>query len=255
MHVSGPEPHCCAARFPLHCATMSMRSVWRPARPRSPWRSAPPACASRIRAPPRHSRWSLHAIEAWLGLAAAHHGLDQHDLAAQDLRALLSRHGHARGPDNVRLHDMIALAHGDAGCCTLSADGRLRVTLLDRAANMNRAVILLDGVPLGVRPRRCARDNERLRALFLLPGGWRHATQIAVCLKGCHLLGSPLDASAIGQVEGFVTAASGGLTGWAWFPRDPDCTPLLAIQDANVSPSAIRRPRYAMPGRSPARAA
>ena len=170
--------------------------------------------------------------EAWLGLAAAHHGLGQHDLAAQDLRALLSRHGHARGPDNVRLHDMITLAHGDAGWCALSADGRLRVTLLDRAANMNRAVILLDGVPLGVRPRRCARDDERLRALFLLPGGWRHAAQIAVCLKGCHLLGSPLDASAIGQVEGFVTAAAGGLTGWAWFPRDPDCTPLLAIQDA-----------------------
>jgi hypothetical protein len=169
--------------------------------------------------------------EAWLGLAAAHHGLGQHDLATRDLRALLSRHGHARGTgifvcmtrSRWRMATPAgALCRQTAGC----------VTLLDPAANMNRAVILLDGVPLGVRPRRCARDGERLRALFLLPGGWRHAAQITVCLKGCHLLGSPLDASAIGQVEGFVTAAAGGLTGWAWFPRDPDCTPVLAIQDA-----------------------
>ena len=27
-------------------------------------------------------------------------------------------------------------------------------------------------------------------------------------------------------------AADGGLRGWAWFPCDPDCAPMLTIQDA-----------------------
>ena len=52
-------------------------------------------------------------------------------------------------PINIRLHDAITLAYGGAGWCALSADGRLRVTLLDPAADMNRVVILLDGEPLG----------------------------------------------------------------------------------------------------------
>ncbi len=171
--------------------------------------------------------------EAWLGLAAARHGMGEHDLAAGDLRALLSRHGHVRGTENVRLHDAITLADGGDGWCGLSADGRLRVTLLDPAADVNRVVILIDGVPLGVRPRRCSGDADRLRALYLLPNAWRHAGHIGVCLKGRHLLGSPLEASTIGQVEGFVSACDGGLTGWAWFPHDPDCAPTLTVLDAN----------------------
>ncbi len=117
--------------------------------------------------------------EAWLGLAAAHHGMGEHDLAARDLRMLLSRHGHLRGTDNVRLHDAITAAHDSAGWCALSADGRLRVSLLNPAANMNRVLILLDGAPLGVRPNRCTRDGEALRALYLLPDAWRHAVHIS----------------------------------------------------------------------------
>ena len=48
--------------------------------------------------------------EAWLGLAAVRHQLGEHDLAAGDLRRLLSRHGHVRGTENVCLHDAITLA-------------------------------------------------------------------------------------------------------------------------------------------------
>ena len=171
--------------------------------------------------------------EAWLGLAAAHQRMGEHDLAARDLCELLSRHGHARGADNIRLHDAIALAHGDVGWCSLSADGRLHVTLLGKIADMDRIVIRLDGLPFGARPRRRRRDGVQLRALYLLPDAWRHAGKISVCLKGRDLLGSPIEASVIGQVEGFVTPAHGGLTGWAWFPRDPDCVPVLTVQDSS----------------------
>ena len=67
--------------------------------------------------------------EAWLGLAAAHRAMNEHDLAAQDLNELLSHHGHGRGTTNVRLHDAITSAHGDAGWCSLSADGRLLISI------------------------------------------------------------------------------------------------------------------------------
>jgi hypothetical protein len=93
--------------------------------------------------------------EAWLGLAAAHHGMGEHILAGQNLRTLLSRHGHVRGTVNIVLHDTITLACHGAGWCALSADGKLRVTLLDPAADMNRIVILLDGEPLVARRRQC----------------------------------------------------------------------------------------------------
>ena len=46
--------------------------------------------------------------EAWIGLASAHHTLGHHDLAAQSLRSLLSRHGHVRGTPTIHLHDLIA---------------------------------------------------------------------------------------------------------------------------------------------------
>jgi GT2 family glycosyltransferase len=170
--------------------------------------------------------------EAWLGLAAAHHRMCEHDLAARDLRTLLSRYGHVRGTDNIQRHDAIASAHGDAGWCALSADGRLRVTLANPAADMDRLVVLLDGTPLGKR-LGSTHDGQRLRATCRLPEGWRHVDQISVCLDGRDLLGSPLQPSVIGQVEGFVTATAGNLSGWVWFPNDPDCAPALTVQDAN----------------------
>ncbi len=170
--------------------------------------------------------------EARLGLAAAHHQTGFVGRAAQELRALLARHGYVRGTNNAALHDAIALADRAAGWCGLSADGRLRVTLFDPAAGMDRVVVLFDGAPPGSRPRRRRNDGEFQRAVFTLPEAWRHAGLIAVCLQGRHLLGSPIEAGTIGRVEGFVQAQAGGLLGWAWFPRDPDCIPMLTVRDA-----------------------
>jgi GT2 family glycosyltransferase/glycosyltransferase involved in cell wall biosynthesis len=171
--------------------------------------------------------------EAWIGLASAHHTLGHHDLAAQSLRSLLSRHGHVRGTPTIHLHDLIAQQNGERGWCALSADGRLHVTLFEANANPNRVVILLDGAPIGLRARRCSREASLLRASYCLPDAWRHATHIAVCLQGLHLFGSPLEASVIGQLEGFVSALDGGLIGWAWFPHDPDCAPSVTVRGAN----------------------
>jgi GT2 family glycosyltransferase/glycosyltransferase involved in cell wall biosynthesis len=171
--------------------------------------------------------------EAWIGLASAHHTLGHHDLAAQSLRSLLSRHGHVRGTPTIHLHDLIARQNGERGWCALSAAGRLHVTLFEANANPNRVVILLDGAPIGLRARRCNREAALVRASYCLPDVWRHARHIEVCLQGLHLFGSPLEASVIGQLEGFVGALDGGLIGWAWFPHDPDCAPSVIVRGAN----------------------
>ena len=171
--------------------------------------------------------------EAWLGLAASRHRHGQHDLAAQHLREMLSRHGYVRGSVDLRLQDAIATCHGEIGWCGLSADGRLHVTLFDPAADLNRVVILLDGSPIASRPRRRSHEGDTQRAVHTLPGIWRAASRIGVCLKARHLFGSPLDAASIGQVEGFVGAEDGGLAGWAWFRHDPDCAPTLTVQGSN----------------------
>jgi GT2 family glycosyltransferase/glycosyltransferase involved in cell wall biosynthesis len=171
--------------------------------------------------------------EAWIGLASAYHTLGHHDLAAHSLGSLLSRHGHVRGTPTIRLHDLIARQNGERGWCALSAGGRLHVTLFEANANPNRVVILLDGAPIGLRAHGCSREATLVRASYCLPDAWRHARHIAVCLQGLHLFGSPLEASVIGQLEGFVGALDGGLVGWAWFPHDPDCTPSVTVRGAN----------------------
>ena len=170
--------------------------------------------------------------EAWIGLVAAHHRFGEDDLAAQKLRLLLSRYGYVRGTANIRLCDSITLIQGNPGWCALSADGRLRVALLDPSADIHRLAVLLDDIPLGMQPQRRTRDGDRRRASFLLPDAWRQAAQVSVCLQGRHLVGSPLEASVISQLEGFVTSVDGSLVGWAWFPRDPDSAPVLVVKDA-----------------------
>jgi GT2 family glycosyltransferase len=171
--------------------------------------------------------------EAWLGLAAARHSLSHHEEALRALRVSLSCHGHLRDAANEHLHDAIATQHGDAGWCALSADGTLHVTFLIATGRMHRLTISLDdGVPLLIRPSRTKNGDGHRRALFHLPKAWRMAGLISVCLDGRHLLGSPLQASVIGRLEGFVSAIDGDLYGWAWFPRDPHCVPAITISDA-----------------------
>jgi GT2 family glycosyltransferase len=170
--------------------------------------------------------------EAWHCLAASRYHLDgQIDLAAQSLRTLLSRHGLIR--EGHALHDAIAREHGAAGWCGLSADGRLCVTLFGPKADLNRVVILFDGVPVGSRPRQRSADRLHQRATYFLSDAWRLTKRVAVCIKGQDLFGSPLEADVIGQMEGFVSVRNGDLSGWAWFPRDPACIPRLTIRDVD----------------------
>jgi GT2 family glycosyltransferase len=62
----------------------------------------------------------------------------------------------------------------------------------------------------------------------------RHAGRVAVVTAdGIHLLGSPINVSAIGATAGCVSCRDGGLIGWAWHPGDPDTDPTLTIRSAD----------------------
>ena len=50
---------------------------------------------------------------------------------------------------------------------------------------------------------------------------------------GTHLLGSPIDITAIIATVGCVASSDGALTGWAWHPGDPDTDPVLSIRPAS----------------------
>ncbi len=171
--------------------------------------------------------------EAWLGLVAVRYQHGHNDIAAQDLRELLSRFGCSHDTNNLQMFDIVARTQGNVGWCGLTADGILHVTLFDPLANLDTVVVMFDGVPIASRPRRRSHDGDHQRGVHLLPDAWREASRIAVYLKTRHLLGSKLQPTEISRVEGFVGVESGGLTGWAWHPHDPECAPTLTIRDAN----------------------
>ncbi len=155
--------------------------------------------------------------EAWFGLATAKRRLGDATGAAAALAEALARHVPGRGL--AALADAIAREAGAPGWCSLSGDGTVTIgpDRLDRHVELR-----LDG-------RRVTRAAGRL------PPGWRDARVLAVTTQDArHLLGSPVDISAIRRTVGCVTGAEGGLEGWAWHPGDPDTDPVLTIRSVGA---------------------
>ena len=168
--------------------------------------------------------------EAWLGLAASALRRGAVPAAVAAMQAVLSRH--AASAAAAGLAAAVVDAAGLVGWCAADGAGRLHAD--------GPAVLVLDGA--GIAP-------EWQGSSCLLPPG--HS--IAVTRGGVALLGSPIDLAGMEAMEGLVTAAPGGLSGWAWHPRNPDRPPLLRIdgrpvvaQDAAVAVDFARplaRPR------------
>lgn len=148
--------------------------------------------------------------EAWLGLTAARLRLRVVDQALVSLARALSRHV-PRGDTHAVAQETLRNAGGD-GWCGLTFDGELIVHTTGRS----RPVIALDG--------------EVLRGTRL-PNRWVGATHLQVMIEGRHLVGSPIDITAIRRTEGIVETDAGGLKGWAWHPADPGRRVALTISD------------------------
>lgn len=148
--------------------------------------------------------------EAWLGLALARLRLNQPDAAAAALGSALARHVlNNAADDTTSIAGRILHATGAAGWCGITEAGQLRVE------PAGKATLVLDG---------------RTLAAARLPRDWRSARWLEVMRNGRHLLGSPIDITAICRTEGCVAVGDGGLEGWAWYPGDPAADPVLTIR-------------------------
>ena len=142
--------------------------------------------------------------QAWLGLAAARLRHDGREAAAAPLAVALSRHAFTSG--TINLAEQIA---GESGWCGLRSDGRLELHA------RGGIEVSQDGQPV----------NGATLTL-----GWIASRSIEVRAGGKHLLGSPIQASAIRRVAGCVEPYDGGIRGWAWHPADPDRHPELTLR-------------------------
>ncbi len=154
---------------------------------------------------------AIDVCEAWLGLAASALQTGDPTAAVTAMQAALSRHA---ASEAVRsLAASVARAAEWAGWCAVDSAGRLYA---DAAADLT-----LDG-----RRIRRAWTNDNCA----LPPG----ECLVVERNGAPLLGSPIDLRAMNAIEGFVAAEAGGLSGWAWHPRNPDRDPVLCIAGKRV---------------------
>jgi GT2 family glycosyltransferase/glycosyltransferase involved in cell wall biosynthesis len=143
--------------------------------------------------------------QAWLGLAAARLRLAEPDAAAESLVAVLSRHAFA--PDTAGLAQQIA---GRLGWCGVRSDGSLEI----HPASSDAVRVTLDEKPV--------RGTK-------LPGGWARGHSVDIRCAGAHLVGSPIQISAVRRLAGCVEVWNGGLRGWAWHPGDPSTAPVLTL--------------------------
>ncbi len=144
--------------------------------------------------------------EAWLGLAGSALQIGEIRLADQAMQARLSRH--AGVVTAWQVAEAVALQSGRPGWCSVDGRGRLHAS--------GRVEVTLDGGPLELRWTG--------RTANVPAGGVLEVTR-----RGVPLLGSPINVTAINAAEGFVEAAYGGLSGWAWHPGDPARDPVITI--------------------------
>ena len=155
--------------------------------------------------------------EAWITLANARHDAGAPMDAAAALQRALSAF---RLPDDLgfaAVADKIAVAAGYPGWCGLRADGRVEVRLADPAG---KYALALDG--------KAWRPAARL-AVNAAPKPDTEGVALRVTSGGTDLLGSPLSLTAMRRCEATVAVQDGGLTGWIWYPGDPDCDPVVAV--------------------------
>lgn len=167
--------------------------------------------------------------EAWLGLAVAHHLAGASRSAADALARAMSRHALGVIPPAA---GEIAAAVRAPGWCALDSAGVLTVRLVHAPRRTAQLRVQLDGTRLKLSP---ASDSRCYTAH--LPETWRQAYEILLTLDDTPLLGSPIKLATITRVEGFVSSHNGALTGWAWCPNDPDHDPVLAITSRDGGPA------------------
>ncbi|MDI2091772.1 glycosyltransferase [Commensalibacter oyaizuii] len=74
--------------------------------------------------------------------------------------------------------------------------------------------------------------GETNNKYFNLPEGWQDCQDLHVQQDGVSLLGSPIDIQSICRTEGFVEIDQGHMSGWLWYPAEPERLPVLSFYNS-----------------------
>ena len=146
--------------------------------------------------------------------------------AAADLSNLLQKHAPSFSKAALALCDRVVIENDAPGWCGLSSVGVLVVGLAGKTARAADITVLKDGVDVAVDLREDPGGGFHTVATV---EGWLDAQTIEVSLDGRPLIGSAIDVGWITRMEGFVETDVGGLSGWCWFPSDPDRRPNVTV--------------------------
>lgn len=176
--------------------------------------------------------------DAIVHLTIARKRAGQIDGAAAELHRTLRINAPSKDPEFIRLADQLAEETKSFGWCGLRNTGKLIVGGNALKFPDEDLLIRIDGQKAGLRSDvRAPRDAR----VLLLNEGWENAHQIEIYVKGRPLIGSPIQIAQVTRVEGFVTADSGGLSGWCWLPGEREVTPPIEV-------SSVSRPRRRLKG-------
>jgi GT2 family glycosyltransferase len=149
------------------------------------------------------------------------------DHAAADLHRLLQSHAPGSSLAFAELCDRVVNETGAFGWCGLFSDGRLIARPAFEGIKVKDIEVLLDGQR---KPIRITRQSARSPCYVIeTDGGWLSGNRIAVCFRGCPLIGSSIEIQQVTRMEGFVLAERGGISGWCWFPNDVDRRPTVTM--------------------------
>jgi GT2 family glycosyltransferase len=186
--------------------------------------TAPWEAVDELRALTKRQPWNSDAIMA---LAAALLRDDRPAAAAAALGGML-RSKMPPATDAFRtIASLVCAAMGAPGWISLDGMGRCRVVITDDLMPAKAAQRVVR-ITVETQAAESVRMRPGRDAVRQLGAGWQQAHALVVTSGGRALLGSGLDPSRFGAVEGFVAIAPNGtVAGWARLPADPHTPPVV----------------------------
>lgn len=155
-------------------------------------------------------------VPAWLGLVTAERMRGNLREAGVALGRMLRCHCIPLDLAFLEIAGQITIAAGLPGWCGLTPSGILNIASVQQgsiAVSHNGNAVKLPTTPDSYAPPT--------------------AGELSITVDGHHVLGSPLDLTALNRVEGVVSVIDGALVGWAYLPASPSKPASLSVLDAS----------------------
>ena len=140
--------------------------------------------------------------DVWMALVLVRVRFGHVERAAVDLHTALMRNSAPRKRSDIELATAVTQQVGAGGWCALDNAGTVIVGATRTSSKNLR--FTLDGTEISPTGPQQGSDPQKFR----LPKNWHSAKQLEVFIKGCRLIGSPLNVERITRSRGI----RGGIT-------------------------------------------